>query len=974
MGKLNAGTLVTEVAIKATDKGVAKATKDLENLNKSIATIQKALKNNPVGELLPKNIENRLKKVNKLLALSGQKVGYTKSLKDDGTYKKGAPMSKDLFKINPVTNNRIRDTDKSGNDVTKTLKKDLSFQTRFFSAIAKLRIKDAASVENRKAIIVSASDDESNSIRRIIALLKARTSAERNAINQAYSQTNKQTKSINLLEAKAEHIRNLNAKKASKLKYNIDKKLLDTKSSEEEKYLNKAKKARKDSTTQEYIQKADIARKESTINSRKQKEEVSRLKETGTIKNNIMNAQTEDEKKAWLGALNAKDSITRQRYINQAKELKSISKKTSSNSTAKVKLNNKIEERLAKSHISKEKIELRKGLKAGTVAAKKEYIHRANIQKNIVEKTEKDIRRKTGRSMGALSFLFFGQSLQSNMIRLATVTVSSFQEITKSQTGAGRSLTALSANFEYLKFTIGNAIATALEPYIPTMINIITATADWVSQNQSLVGLGIILAGIAGFVITTAATLTLLSSGWTSLFGGMSIAAGGATALGEEIYGAGKITEEATATGKGLGKIKGINKWFTGKNGATKGAEEFSIGTKTLSEEISKLFAEDKGLGKMWKFIQDLGKNTKETKAYKSIETGAISLSAKIGKLFEADKPLGKLWKLISEGTTKLKDSKLVQDTIKGTGENLKAIPGVEKTTKFFGSLVKGSEGLNLAKLSKISKLFDWVPTVGGLLDIGLGVNKVRKGENGGYSQIGEGAGFVIPGPVGGVLGSAGLYSRVYNEKTNSKSIWSNLFDVGEAGLFGAETAGPYGALANAAGLGILKLKNSIHENMMDTSNIMKNDMAKAMANDPLTQVLNNIKVKGVEVSDSLKGSFKDIYIPELDMSLNTLSTTMSTDLPPVIDDFTEKHMKPYKTVVAETATSMDDINIHGQTMIDKSKEKIATIDKETESYKKQLEVLQKIFEYQKSSFPGTNGQSSIDYNNGVASGNTIPI
>lgn len=110
-------------------------------------------------------------------------------------------------------------------------------------------------------------------------------------------------------------------------------------------------------------------------------------------------------------------------------------------------------------------------------------------------------------ALNFLSVLFFGQALQRFFVGFARTTIQVFNEIATSQNDTRVSLQALAIEFEALKFAVGNAIATALEPYIPLIINIIERMINWIDENQnlvaSLIGGGAVLGALLAVTGTT---------------------------------------------------------------------------------------------------------------------------------------------------------------------------------------------------------------------------------------------------------------------------------------------------------------------------------------------------------------------------------------------------------------------------------------------------------------------------------------
>ena len=115
--------------------------------------------------------------------------------------------------------------------------------------------------------------------------------------------------------------------------------------------------------------------------------------------------------------------------------------------------------------------------------------------------------------MFGLGVMFAGMQIRRTFAGIMNDTTSTFMKITEGQTSAGQAVTTLSAAFTYLKFTIGEAIATVLEPLLPMLVDIIEKVSDWVSNNQGLTA-GVIVGGVAlgAFMLTIGQTITLMAS------------------------------------------------------------------------------------------------------------------------------------------------------------------------------------------------------------------------------------------------------------------------------------------------------------------------------------------------------------------------------------------------------------------------------------------------------------------------------
>lgn len=117
---------------------------------------------------------------------------------------------------------------------------------------------------------------------------------------------------------------------------------------------------------------------------------------------------------------------------------------------------------------------------------------------------------RTNFMMNFFSIMFTGQQVQRTMLRLATSTISTFMKISEGSTSASKAFTELGAMWDILKFAIGNAIATALEPLIPIIIGIIAAIVDWVSRHPRLTAAIILTALALGALMAMVGTLVLL--------------------------------------------------------------------------------------------------------------------------------------------------------------------------------------------------------------------------------------------------------------------------------------------------------------------------------------------------------------------------------------------------------------------------------------------------------------------------------
>lgn len=136
-------------------------------------------------------------------------------------------------------------------------------------------------------------------------------------------------------------------------------------------------------------------------------------------------------------------------------------------------------------------------------------------QQELVKSTESVATGIHRFQMHLLSIMFFGFILQRTMQKITSSTVSTFMKITEGQTLAAQGINALSASWELLKFSIGNAIASVLEPLLPILLPIIEAVADFVQQNPVPVFAGIVGLLTLGTFLSAIGQIGLFMQGLT---------------------------------------------------------------------------------------------------------------------------------------------------------------------------------------------------------------------------------------------------------------------------------------------------------------------------------------------------------------------------------------------------------------------------------------------------------------------------
>jgi hypothetical protein len=111
--------------------------------------------------------------------------------------------------------------------------------------------------------------------------------------------------------------------------------------------------------------------------------------------------------------------------------------------------------------------------------------------------------------MAALGVMFFGMLILRTFKQIATTTLKTFKDMADASSLQVQGLSRLEAAWTFLKWTIGNALATALLPLIPTIVSIISSIADWINQNPKLTASLIGVALMMGAVFFIAGSLWL---------------------------------------------------------------------------------------------------------------------------------------------------------------------------------------------------------------------------------------------------------------------------------------------------------------------------------------------------------------------------------------------------------------------------------------------------------------------------------
>lgn len=119
------------------------------------------------------------------------------------------------------------------------------------------------------------------------------------------------------------------------------------------------------------------------------------------------------------------------------------------------------------------------------------------IMRSVMQGVSSVLRQMQNAFLGiGLSMLFIGMQIKRTAETIAKSVMDTYMKIVEGGTFASRGIFALGGAFTFLKFVVGDAIAEALLPFIPAILDIVDALADWIDENPELVST-IILGAIA---------------------------------------------------------------------------------------------------------------------------------------------------------------------------------------------------------------------------------------------------------------------------------------------------------------------------------------------------------------------------------------------------------------------------------------------------------------------------------------------
>jgi len=144
------------------------------------------------------------------------------------------------------------------------------------------------------------------------------------------------------------------------------------------------------------------------------------------------------------------------------------------------------------------------------------------FMKNLGTSTKKTNKQMKGFDMNALGLLFFGMAIQRVFVGIGKASTDMFTKIMEATESGASNIQILGSMFDYLKFTIGSAINTALGPLIPRIFEIISAMTTWIQKHPELTAKIIALGAALGTALFSYATLKLGIGALVGSFSGIS--------------------------------------------------------------------------------------------------------------------------------------------------------------------------------------------------------------------------------------------------------------------------------------------------------------------------------------------------------------------------------------------------------------------------------------------------------------------
>lgn len=113
---------------------------------------------------------------------------------------------------------------------------------------------------------------------------------------------------------------------------------------------------------------------------------------------------------------------------------------------------------------------------------------------NAAKETERAMMKMDRHALQAgLSIMFFGMQVKRTLMNIATQSFNTFNKFTVNTELANNSLNRMSGALDYVRYTLADAISTAIEPLEPLLMSIVEWVTNLIETNPELVAWGIAL-------------------------------------------------------------------------------------------------------------------------------------------------------------------------------------------------------------------------------------------------------------------------------------------------------------------------------------------------------------------------------------------------------------------------------------------------------------------------------------------------
>jgi len=129
--------------------------------------------------------------------------------------------------------------------------------------------------------------------------------------------------------------------------------------------------------------------------------------------------------------------------------------------------------------------------------------------------------------MAGFSFLFTGMALKRMFDTIRNDAFNVFNKLTANTQMANNAMSRLNMTTDYLKFTLADAMNSAIEPMLPMLMNVVEWLVNWIENNSELAGKILIWGGILAGVTMILGQMGLAYLGIVGagkLLGGMGLA------------------------------------------------------------------------------------------------------------------------------------------------------------------------------------------------------------------------------------------------------------------------------------------------------------------------------------------------------------------------------------------------------------------------------------------------------------------